>query len=150
MHQLNLDYPYSIRRDKGVTHFGGSGEVIGKGGKRRRFCVDEASVVIYAEYVLTRTDNNPALFLSERKQRMSIRAIQETLATLCKRLGAPHINVHRLRHTYATRLANGGINSAVLRDLMGHKSFTTTSGYLKLSDKTLALGYFSAMEYLKG
>ena len=81
---------------------------------------------------------------------MSVRAIQDTLAKLCVRLGAPHINVHRLRHTYATRLANANISSIVLKELMGHQSFTTTQRYFKLADKTLARGYFSAMEFFKG
>jgi site-specific recombinase XerD len=35
----------------------------------------------------------------------------------------------------------------VLRELMGHESFTTTLRYVKISEKKLARGYFSAMEY---
>ncbi len=81
---------------------------------------------------------------------MSVRAMQYTLSTWCTRLGSPHINVHRLRHSYATRLANANISSMVLKDLLGHSSFATTQRYFKLTDNTLARGYFSAMEYLKG
>jgi site-specific recombinase XerC len=36
-----------------------------------------------------------------------------------------------------------------LRELMGHSDLSTTMGYFKLSDQTLAQGYFSAMEILK-
>jgi site-specific recombinase XerD len=153
MHRLNRD---SIRMDADEVgpedyppeddHLCGCGEVVGKGNKLRKFYVDARTLYLYAEYLVTRTDQNPALFLSERKQRMSVRAIQYTLATWCARLGAPHINVHRLRHSYATRLANADIPSMVLKDLMGHSSLTTTLGYFKLNDKTLARGYFSAME----
>jgi site-specific recombinase XerC len=114
----------------------------------RKFFVDDQTILTYAEYLASRTDDNPALFLSERKQRMSIRAMQYTLAAWCKRLGLPHINVHRLRHSYAT-LANAQINSMVLKELMGHSSFSTTQRYFKLSDTTLARGYHSAMEYLR-
>ena len=127
----------------------GVGEVVGKGNKRRTFYVDEATLDLWAEYVIKRTDENEALFLSERKVRMSVRAMQDTLATWCKKLRLPHINLHRLRHSYATRLANANISSLVLKDLMGHASFTTTAQYFKLTDTTLARGYFSAMEYLK-
>jgi site-specific recombinase XerC len=134
----------------GHEHITGSGEVVGKGNKRRKFYVDETTLNLYAEYYATRTDDNPALFLSERKQRMSVRAIQYTLGEWCRKLGFSHINVHRLRHSYATRLANANIGSMVLKDLMGHSSFTTTQRYFKLTDTTLARGYFSAMEFLKG
>lgn len=150
MQSLNCD-SISIHEEedtRGKRRILGSGEVLGKGGKLRKFYVDETTLYLYSEYLLTRTDNNPALFLSDRKRRMSVRAIQYTLANWCQRLGAPHINVHRLRHSYATRLANANVSSMVLKDLMGHSSFTTTQRYFKLTDTTLARGYFSAMEYV--
>lgn len=135
--------------ERGQEVLRGSGEVVGKGNKRRSFFVDEATLyLLYTEYLPTRTDDNPALFLSERKQRISVRAIQYTLAVWCQRLGAPHINVHRLRHSFATKLANANISSMTLKELMGHASFTTTQQYFKLTDTTLARGYFSAMEFL--
>jgi site-specific recombinase XerD len=148
MHQLNRD---SIGIEVEVKPNGqecviGTGKVVGKGNKPRSFFVDEETLCLYSEYVATRADTNPALFLSERKKRMSVRAIQQTLATWCTRLGAPHINVHRLRHSFATRLANADIPDMVLKDLLGHDSFSTTLGYRELSDKSLARSYFSAME----
>lgn len=152
MHQLNRD---SIAFDSeidasGQERIGGTGEVLGKGGKRRKFFVDGQTLEPYAQYLATRTDDNPALFLSERNQRMSVRAIQYTLSTWCRRLGLPHVNIHRLRHSFATAMANSNISSMVLKDIMGHSSLTTTQQYFKLTDTTLARGYFSAMEYLKG
>lgn len=150
MHQLDRDSITieSVEDDaQGQEHICGSGQVVGKGNKRRAFFVDEKTCYLYDEYLVTRTDDNPALFLSERKQRISVRAIQYTLAALCQRLGCPHINVHRLRHSFATKLANRDISSIVLKDLLGHESFTTTQRYFKLTDTSLARGYFSAMEY---
>jgi site-specific recombinase XerD len=127
----------------------GCGEVVGKGNKRRRFYVDSMTLGLLFTYLASRTDSNPALFISQRRQRMSIRAMEERLAHWCKAIGFSHINVHRLRHTYATRLANAHISSTVLRELMGHRSFTTTQKYFKLTDNTLAQGYHAAMEYYR-
>lgn len=150
MHQLNRDtIRFELETDDvGQEHVRATGEVIGKGNKRRTFFVDEQTLELYAEYMIIRTDTIPALFLSERRQRMSVRAIQYTLDAWCKRLGLGPINVHALRHSYATRLANANINSMLLKDLMGHNSLSTTQRYFKLHDTTLARGYFSAMEFL--
>jgi site-specific recombinase XerD len=151
MHQINRDtIHFELEIDEqGQEHVRASGEVIGKGNKKRIFFVDELTLELYAEYLASRTDADPALFLSERRQRMSVRAIQYTLDAWCKKLSLSHINVHALRHSYATRLANANISSMLLKDLMGHNSLSTTQHYFKLHDTTLARGYFSAMEFLK-
>jgi site-specific recombinase XerC len=150
VHQLDRD---SVHMEVEITETGeereiGWGEVVGKGDKKRRFYVDGATVLTLAKYIDSRADKVPALFISERKQRMSVRAIQYTLDAWCKKLGFSHINVHRLRHTFATTLANGNISSMVLKELMGHESFSTTLRYFKLTDTTTARGYFAAMEQL--
>jgi integrase len=61
--------------DGSVQYFGG-GEVIGKGRKRRQFLVGPAALQALAEYIKGRRtkDNNPALFLSERCQRIATAA----------------------------------------------------------------------------
>lgn len=150
MHQLNRDtIKFELETDdQGVEHIRASGQVVGKGNKKRTFFVDEQTQELYAEYLATRADSNPALFLSERNQRMSVRAIQYTLGMWCRKLGLPHINAHRLRHSYATMLANVNISSMVLKDLLGHNSLSVSQRYFKLHDTTLARGYFSAMEFL--
>jgi site-specific recombinase XerD len=150
VHQLNRDSIAfeSEVDDNGEVHWIGSGEVVGKGRKTRKFYIAGYALVLLAEYLTSRTDKDPALFLSERKSRMSVRAIQYTLDAWCKKLGFSHINVHRLRHTYATRLANANIDAMHLKALMGHSSFNTTQQYFKLTDKTLARGYFAAMEFV--
>lgn len=130
----------------GVERLLGSGTVVGKGSTVRRFYVDEETLSAFSEYLSSRSDENPALFLSERRQRISARAIQFTLSMWCQRLGLPNISPHRLRHTFATRLANAHIDPMQLMDLMGHRSFNTTRRYFKIYDEVLAQGYFAAME----
>ncbi len=132
--------------DKGREYVTGSGQVIGKGDKERFFYVDKETVPLYAQYLDTRKDDSPALFLSERKQRMSPRAIQYTLSEWCRKLNLPHIHPHQLRHSYATRLANADIDHLQLKDLMGHSDFQTTLGYFKINEEKIAQGYFAAME----
>lgn len=75
---------YSISFDlrvsaQGVQSVSGSGQVLGKGSKLRRFNIDPETLPLYANYLQSRTDENPALFISERKLRISARAIQYTV-----------------------------------------------------------------------
>jgi len=58
--------------------------------------------------------------------------------------GAGRVRPHRLRHTYGTGLADGGIDLLVLRDLMGHASPETTAGYVSLSAGALEREYQAA------
>lgn len=44
------------------------------------------------------------------------------------------IHPHALRHTYAQTLADQGVAPSVLRDLMDHRSMTTTLGYYRVGD----------------
>ncbi len=150
MHSLNRDtikFESEID-DSGVERLTGVGLVVGKGSKIRKFYVDEPTLLLYAEYLDARKDDDSPLFLSEQKKRLSVRAIQHMLATWCKRLGVSPIRVHQLRHSFATRLANAHISGLVLRDLLGHRSLTTSQRYFTLHDTTVAQGYFSAMEFV--
>jgi integrase len=100
-------------------------------------------------YLSTRADECPALFISERRSRLSVRAIQQTFTTWCLKLGLKRFHIHQLRHSFATRLANADIDALVLRELMGHERFETTTRYFRLAEDTKARQYFSAMESLR-
>lgn len=101
----------------GTVQFFGQGEVMGKGRKRRQFMVGPTALQALGEYIKAHRmkDDNPALFLSERRQRISSRSVQDIVDRWCKRLDVPHINVHRLRHSFATRNVNAGMSAAVRR-----------------------------------
>jgi len=43
------------------------------------------------------------------------------------------VNLHSLRHTYATHLLEEGINIVTLKDLLGHSEITTTMIYLHIA-----------------
>lgn len=135
----------------GTIQYFGIGEVQGKGRKRRQFIVGPTALEALREYIKqNRTaDNNPALFLSQRRQRISSRAIQETVNQWCKKLNIPHIHVHRLRHSYATRNVNAGMSAAVLQQLMGHSNLATTQRYFRVQPDRLSREYFSVMEYVR-
>lgn len=45
------------------------------------------------------------------------------------------IHPHAFRHTYAQAMADSGVAPSVLRDLMDHRSLSTTLGYYRVGDK---------------
>jgi site-specific recombinase XerD len=153
LRQLDKDSIISRKRKApdGTVQYFGSGEVIGKGRKRRQFMVGPTALQALGEYVKEcRTkDSNPALFLSERRQRISCRSIQDILNRWCKRLGVSHVHVHQLRHSFATRNVNAGMSATVLQELMGHSNLSTTQRYFRVKPDRLSREYFAVMEFIR-
>jgi site-specific recombinase XerC len=151
--QLNKDTIVSRKRKTpdGQDQYFGTGEVMGKGRKRRHFMVGPTALQALGEYIKAyRTkDNNQALFLSERHQRISCRNVQDVVSRWCKKLGIDHIHVHRLRHSFATRNVNAGMSAAVLQELMGHSNLSTTQRYFRIQPDRLTREYFSVMEFIR-
>jgi site-specific recombinase XerC len=135
----------------GSSQYFGTGEVVGKGRKRRQFLVGPTALEALRDYIkeCRATDINPALFLSQRRQRISSRAIQETVNKWCKKLDIPHVHVHRLRHSYATRNVSAGMSAAVLQQLLGHSTLSASQRYFRVQPDRLSREYFSVMEYVR-
>lgn len=58
---------------------------------------------------------------------------------LCDKAGIRHISMHGLRHTYATRAIERGMQPKVLQKLLGHSSIKITMDkYVHVTDDSLA------------
>ena len=125
----------------------GVGEVVGKGGTSRTFYVHQNALLAVLQYEQARKDKHDALFISERMPYGKARHAR-TVAYWCGKAGVPHIRLHQLRHTFATRLVNAEMDILQLKELMGHNSLATTLQYAKINDETVARGYHAAMEYV--
>ncbi len=118
--------------------------VIGKGNKERTIYLNKACVRALEEYIRVRpkiglnADAEKALFLSERKQRISRRMVQEIIYGELRQAGldATKFSVHKLRHTAATLMYQyGQVDIRALQELLGHESISTTEIYTHVSNE---------------
>lgn len=74
-----------------------------------------------------------ALFLSDRGERLSIRAAQELVKRYAAEAGiGRRVYPHLLRHSGATELLSGGVDIKTIQNLLGHESVLTTMRYAHL------------------
>lgn len=118
--------------------------VIGKGNKERTIYLNKACMKAISEYLNNaRPKNNikfnskNALFLSERKERISRRTVQLIIEKVLKNSGldTQKYSVHKLRHTAATLMYQyGNVDIRALQELLGHESISTTEIYTHVSN----------------
>lgn len=63
---------------------------------------------------------------NKKAERMSIRSYQYLFERLTEKAGVRKLNFHALRHTFATRALECGMDIKTLSELMGHKNATIT------------------------
>jgi len=118
--------------------------VIGKGSKERTVYLNKACIDAINNYLKVRpvddVEDKNALFLSERKRRISKRTVQYLVK---KYIGVSNLDMekyspHKLRHTAATLMYKyGKVDIRSLQQILGHENISTTQIYTHLDDETL-------------
>ena len=129
---LNLT---DIRQDCLLIH--------GKGKKERVVYLNDAAAAALNDWLLARRgidalDKN-AVFLTSRRKRISVDAVQAMLKKTLLRAGLDpsQYSPHKLRHTAATLMLQNGVDVRTLQELLGHESLNTTQIYTHIANASL-------------
>lgn len=105
--------------------------VFGKGDKERRVYFDAKAKIHLQNYLDSRKDDNPALFvtLDSPYSRLKISGVEIRLRELGRTLGLPRVHPHKFRRTMATRAIDKGMPIEQVQKILGHSQIDTTMQY---------------------
>lgn len=114
--------------------------ILGKGNCERHVYLNAKSMIAIDNYLKTRTDDCPALFVRDVKPytRLTKAAIELSVRKLGERSGiGRRVFPHLMRHTMATDALGHGAKIDEVSALLGHKKIETTKIYAKTSNAAL-------------
>jgi len=123
--------------------------ITGKGSKQRLLPITSTAIEAIQRWLAVRPDfalaDEPALFLSKQKRRISARSVQMRMEKWGLQQSLPsHVNPHKLRHSFATHMLESSGNLRAVQSLLGHADLATTQIYTHLDFQHLAEVYDKA------
>ena len=117
--------------------------VFGKGDKERLVYFDARTKIHLQNYIDSRTDKNPALFVSLRAphDRLLIGGVELRLRQLGRRLEIPKVHPHKFRRTLATSAIDKGMPIEQVQQLLGHQKIDTTMHYAMVKQQNVKLAH---------
>jgi len=122
-------------------------KITGKGNKERTIYLNKACMEAINNYLAVRPpkdkikkQDEDALFLSERLERISKRTVQYIVEKELKKAGldTTKYSTHKLRHTAATLMYQyGNVDIRALQELLGHESISTTEIYTHVDNEQI-------------
>jgi len=105
--------------------------VFGKGSSERVVYFDARTKIHLLNYLNTRVDVNPALFVSLAmpNERLMIGGVETRLREIGKRADLHKVHPHKFRRTLATRAIDKGMPIEQVQRLLGHVKIDTTMHY---------------------
>jgi site-specific recombinase XerD len=117
--------------------------VLGKGDKERMVYFDARAKLHLQNYLDSRTDDNPALFVTLRAphKRLKIGGVELRLREIGKKLGINKVHPHKFRRTLATMAIDKGMPIEQLQRLLGHQRIDTTLQYAMVKQSNVKLAH---------
>ena len=124
--------------------------VTGKGRVERQLPVGSFAMKALGQWLGVRARHpaardNPALFISQRGNRLAARTVQQRIRHWSQQQGLPeHVHPHMLRHSFASHMLESSGDLRAVQELLGHANLTTTQIYTHLDFQHLAKVYDAA------
>lgn len=117
--------------------------VFGKGSRERVVYFDARTKIHLKNYLESRTDNNPALFVSLKSphERLEIGGVEVRLRKFGKQLGLQKVHPHKFRRTLATMAIDKGMPIEQLQQLLGHRKIDTTLQYAMVKQSNVKIAH---------
>ena len=117
--------------------------VFGKGDKERRVYFDAKAKLHLQEYIESRTDDNPALFvtLDAPHARLKISGVEIRVRELGRKLNIDKIHPHKFRRTMATRAIDKGMPIEQVQKILGHSQIDTTMHYAMVNQNNVKVSH---------
>lgn len=117
--------------------------VFGKGSKERPVYFDARTKIHLKNYLESRNDDNPALFVSllSPYNRLEISGVEVRLRKLGRRLGITKVHPHKFRRTLATRAIDKGMPIEQVQQLLGHAKIDTTMQYAMVNQNNVKISH---------
>lgn len=117
--------------------------VLGKGDKERPVYFDAKTKIHLQQYLNSRSDSNPALFVSQHSpwQRLSIAGVERFLSKLGADSKVEHVHPHKFRRTMATMAIEKGMPIEQVQKLLGHAKIDTTLHYAIVNQANVKLAH---------
>lgn len=117
--------------------------VFGKGDKERRVYFDAKAKLHLQEYIDSRNDDNPALFvtLDAPHARLKISGVEIRVRELGRKLNIDKIHPHKFRRTMATRAIDKGMPIEQVQKILGHSQIDTTMQYAIVNQNNVKVSH---------
>lgn len=123
--------------------------LFGKGSKHRTSYLNAKAEVALKDYLSSRTDDNPALFVYDRKPygRLKKSGIEFLIRKMMKRTSGitTHVTPHIFRHTTATTAIDRGMSIVDVSKLLGHARVETTMEYITTNSDSVKNNHYNCV-----
>ena len=116
--------------DVAITPRTGQVRLLGKGDQVRVVPLPARGRERVSGWLLARGRQPGSLWLGQRGP-LSVSGLTQVVLAVGRQAGIKGLRPHRLRHTYATRLRQGGADVAQVQALLGHASVETAGRYFR-------------------